>query len=363
LDGLGRILGVLAIAGVVACIAGVVACGDTRKKREEGEIVRVGQEKEEIVVKAVAARRAPFNVELVSNGKVAATRKAVINFPVNDIVTRVHVKNGDRVRRGEAIVGVDDRKSRQALEEARANMDRIFLDVRMDAINEGVSFNSIEDTALLHPERRRIIFLQRGFYSQHKAVENAVYDLEHVTVKAPFDGVVADLEVKEFNHSSAYKSACMVIDDEWMEVIFNVLETEIRNLEAGMEVEITPYADHENVFAGRVTEVNPRVDENGMVRVKAVTRNRDGGLVDGMNVSLLVKRRLEEKLIVPKSAVLPRQGRKVVFVYEGGKAIWRYVTTGRENSKEVCIEDGLAEGDLVIHENNLGLSHQSDVKL
>ena len=41
-----------------------------------------------------------------------------------------------------------------------------------------------------------------------------------------------------------------------------------------------------------------------------------------MNVSILAKRQIADKLIVPKTAVLPRQGRKVVFVYENGRAIW-----------------------------------------
>jgi RND family efflux transporter MFP subunit len=352
-----RILSILCISGLT------IACGNKKEAREEGTLARAGQQREEIVVKATPARRDHFTLQLVSNGKATATRVATVNFTVNDIVTRVHVKNGDRVRAGAPLVSVDDRKARQALEDATMNMDKAFLDIKMDAIGDGVEFNTMADTVNLHPERLRVILLQRGFHAHRKARENAAYDLEHVVARAPFDGVVADLDAKEYNHSSAYKSACTLIDDARMEVVFNVLETEIRNLAAGMEVEITPYADPARVLHGAITEVNPRVDENGMVRVKAVTPNPASLLVDGMNVDILVKRRLDNKLIIPKSAVLPRQGRKVVFVYEEGKALWRYVTTGQENSTEVSIEEGLREGELVIHENNLGLSHQSEVTL
>lgn len=66
---------------------------------------------------------------------------------------------------------------------------------------------------------------------------------------------------------------------------------------------------------------------------------------------------------LPKSAVLPRQGKKVVFVHSGGKALWRYVTTGIENSREISIESGLKEGEEVIYDNNLGLSHESEVSV
>ena len=147
-----------------------------------------------------------------------------------------------------------------------------------------------------------------------------------------------------------------------MEIVFNVLETEIAHLKAGMEVEITPYANDKVTLKGTVTEVNPKIDENGMVKVRATTDNPEAVLVDGMNVSILAKRQIADKLIVPKTAVLPRQGRKVVFVYENGRAIWKYVETGFENSREVCIESGL-KGEEAIYENNLGLSHECEVTL
>ena len=52
-----------------------------------------------------------------------------------------------------------------------------------------------------------------------------------------------------------------------------------------------------------------------------------------------------------------------MFVYENGRAIWKYVETGFENSREVCIESGLKEGEEAIYENNLGLSHECEVTL
>lgn len=203
--------------------------------------------------------------------------------------------------------------------------------------------------------------LQCGYTSAKNSYEKAKHDYENITVKAPFPGVIADLEAREFNPSSTYKSLCTLIDDSEMEIIFNVLETEIAHLRPGMTIEATPYAKPDQTLFGKITEINPKIDENGMVQIKALIPNKNSVLVDGMNVSILVKRQIEEKLSVPKSAVLPRQGKKVVFVHQDGKAIWKYVTTGQENSREVCIESGLAEGEEVIYDNNLGLSHESDV--
>ena len=339
----------------------LLACNGKSKKTEEEELAKMEQQEENHVVKVQVARVAPFNLELISNGKAEATRKATVNFEVADMVREVRVKNGDRVRKGDVLAIVDDYKAQQTLEDARLTMEKANLDLKLAVISEGLQ--SLEDTVKIPPKRMEAIYLQSGYQNSINAYKKAQREYSLVRTTAPFDGIVADLEAKPYNQTAAYKSLCTLIDDSKMEVVFNVLETEISNLQAGMEVEITPYANHEHTLKGEITEVNPRIDENGMGKVKAVTGNRGALLVDGMNVSILVKRQIDNKIIVPKSAVLPRQGKKVVFVYQKGKAIWRYVTTGYENSSEVSVEEGIVPGDTVIHENNLGLSHMNNVTI
>lgn len=356
--GRGRIAVLMCLGMILA-----VACGQAKeKKAEEKEQARIEKQVALPEVKVTKAQRVPFAMELVSNGKVIACRKAVVNFVVNDIVRKVYAGNGDRVKQGSPLVVVDDYKARQQLTDARLGLEKAALELKSRLMSEGL--NELADTVhqeLLPRARLATIKLQSGYTAAENSYQKALYDYNNITVYAPFDGVVADMEVKEFNPSSAYKQVCTLIDDSKMEVEFNVLETEIANLRRGMQVEITPYANNQITLTGVVTEVNPRIDENGMVKVKAVADNRNVALVDGMNVSMLVKRIIGDKLVVPKTAVLPRQGKKVVFVHREGKALWKYVTTGMENSREVCIEKGLKPGEEVIWDNNLGLSHESEV--
>ena len=63
-----------------------------------------------------------------------------------------------------------------------------------------------------------------------------------------------------------------------------------------MAIEATPYAKPDQTLIGKITEINPKIDENGMVQIKALIPNKNSVLVDGMNVSILVKRQIEEKL-------------------------------------------------------------------
>ncbi len=342
---------------LVFCIAG--GCKEKEEKKLQSEQARIEQKNEKTEVKTQKAEYKRFEVELVSNGKVEAKEKAVLKFLVDDIVDTVFVTNGSRVRKGDPIVAVNGEKSAEQLQEAELNLEKMELELRSRLMSEGI--NELKDTTQLPPQRLRTIMLQSGYTSALHAYEKAKTDYENIRTCAPFNGIVADLEAKPYNPSSAYQNLCTLIDDSQMEVVFNVLETEIQHIRKGMEVELTPYANNQVTLHGKVTEVNPKIGENGMVKIKAMTDNPERILVDGMNVNIILKRPIEHKLIVPKSAVLPRQGKKVVFIHENGKAIWRYVTTGVENSEEISIESGLKAGEEVIYENNLGLSHESEV--
>ena len=334
-------------------------CKDKKQDSSETEQARIEQKDEKTEVKIEKARLDGFEMELMSNGKVEAREKATLNFLVADIIDSIYVTNGSRVRKGEPIVLVDGQKSQEQLRDAELNLEKMKLELRSRLMSEGV--NDLKDTATIPQQRLHTIMLQSGYTSAANAYDKAKTDYANIRTCAPFDGVVADLEAKPFNPSSAYKSLCTLINDSQMEVVFNVLETEIGYIHQGMDVELTPYANNKITLHGKVTEVNPRIDENGMVKIKAKTENLQHALVDGMNVNIILKRRIGDKLIVPKTAVLPRQGKKVIFVHQNGKAIWKYVTTGVENSREICIESGLQEGEEVIYENNLGLSHESEV--
>lgn len=117
---------------------------------------------------------------------------------------------------------------------------------------------------------------------------------------------------------------------------------------------------------GSVSEINPLVDENGMVRVKAQVNGGDK-LFDGMNVRVTVKRLLGEQMVVPKSSIVLRDGKEVIFTVKDSIAMWNYITTGLENMTECVLVDweanGLQEGMMVVTTGNVNLAHESPVKI
>jgi len=128
-----------------------------------------------------------------------------------------------------------------------------------------------------------------------------------------------------------------------------------------MPVGIIPFINDSTMISGRISQINPQVDETGMIKIKAELRN-NGQLIDGMNVKVVIRKPVTGKLVVPKEALVIRQGKDVIFVRQDSLAIWKYVTVESENSTSVAIKEGLEPGDLVIVSGNVNLAHETIVR-
>ena len=206
----------------------------------------------------------------------------------------------------------------------------------------------------------RLVKVRSGYNQALQNYQLAAYELQKATLTAPFSGIVANLSAKVYNTASTTEVFCTLIDPTSLEAVFTVLENELPLVKPGDQVAIRPFASTIET-SGSISEINPAVDEHGMVQLKARV-NAKIGLFEGMNVRVSVKRSLGEQLVVPKSAVVLRSGKQVVFTLEDHKAVWNYVRTGLENADSYTIEEGLQAGMQVITSGNINLAHESPVE-
>ena len=330
---------------------------DQPAEEEQGIVTALPEQKNTVTV--MELKRRNFDHELVSNGKVEARQYADLSFRVtSEPIAQIYVKNGDRVSKGQKIAELDLFTLDNKLQQARNTLAQAELDMQDVLIGQGYAPDQMQDVPASIKELAEI----RSGYAQSRAnYELARFEREQATLTAPFDGVIANLTDKCYNKPEASKPFCRVIGTERMEVTFTVLESELPLISEGDRVEVTPYAATLSSRKGRVTEVNPMVDENGMVQVKATVEGA-AKLFDGMNVRVSVKRSVPDQLVIPKTAVVLRSGKQVVFTLKDGKAMWNYVQTGLENMTEYTVTgDGMEEGAQVIATGNVNLAHEAPV--
>jgi membrane fusion protein, multidrug efflux system len=160
----------------------------------------------------------------------------------------------------------------------------------------------------------------------------------------------------------AGEELCKIYDPRSLMLEIKVLEADINLLNKSITADITPVSGSSPLYKAALYEINPYVDENGMVTVRLKILNGNAQLFPGMNCTVVIKVPMTQALLVPKEAVVMRDGKPVVFTVEAGKAKWNYVTTGRENGREVEVLSGLSTGQVVIISNNLQLGNDAPVK-
>lgn len=301
----------------------------------------------------------PFNHELISNGKLSAARYADLVFETMEPITSILVKNGEQVKKGQKLAELATFRLNNTKEQAKATLEQAKLELQDVLIGQGYPLNQLSGI----PDEILILAKSKSGYDQALAqYELAVYEKENATLLAPFDGIVANLFTKPYNKASTSEIFCTIIDPNSLEAVFTVLESELPFLKQGDKVEIIPFAMPENKTEGYITEINPVVQENGIVQVKASVRN-NGRLFEGMNIRVSVQRMLANQIVIPKEAVVLRSGKPVVFTLVNNKAYWNYVQTGLENSSTYTIMEGLKEGDVIITSGNINLAHETPVTI
>ncbi len=334
----------------------LVSCKSGKPENPE-ELARRASHQEAVMVKTARLEPSTFYHEIVSNGKVFSSCKAVVPFKVNGIIEELYIRNGQKVKAGELLAVIEDFEHKTSLISARQALDKAGINFRDDLLSKYLT----ADTSSLDPAKIRTSRIRSGLDDALIALTRAEYNYNNTRIYSPLDGVVSNLEATRLNPSQNYKNLCTIVYNDVMYVEFPVMESEYGFISTGMPIGIIPFVDDSLVITGKIVQINPQVEDNGMIHVRAEFRN-NGRLIDGMNVKVLVRKPVYNRLVIPKEALVIRQGKDVVFVREDSLAIWKYVTVEHENSSVVSVSEGLLPGDLVIIRGNTNLAHETKVR-
>lgn len=340
----------------------LAAC--TGKPKDEPAASQAGAPQAVAEVDTMTLRLQTFQKQLLCNGRLAAIRKAELQCPnAGTVLQQVAVANGQRVAQGALLAVADTRDKEAELSKARHDLEKAKVELQDKLL--GMGYGDLSSTPADVLKRAEIT---SGYYSAQYAVEAACKALADCRLVAPFGGRIADLVARAHQRGDKFGT---LIDDSFFDVEFKVLEAELVSVSAGSQVKVTPFVAGELSLCGRVTEVNPTVDDKGLVSVKARVRNTSARLMDGMNVRVTVENAVPQMFVVPKEAVVERDGYHVAFLLDAKSrhAVWTYVDIAYSNLTSHAItgcarkETTLHEGDIVITSGNLNLADGTEVKV
>ncbi len=260
------------------------------------------------------------------------------------------VEQGDRLVRLEQIrFTLDLKQARAAHEENTANLKNLkrTLKRKKELFEKDVIDKQVIDDLQTQVELARA----RADMSASR-LATARVNLQDSVLYAPFSGFVVERRMNRGEMYAARSNEYVfhLVDTSTVEVEVDIFETKKRFVSIGEAVSVTVDAYAEKKFTGTITVVNPLIDPaSRKFLVKIAVANPDYLLEPGMFARVAIKEHTTENaVLVPARAVIERDGAKVVFVVEQGRAQMRPVSTGLTTYRLVEITEGVSPGVQVI---------------
>ncbi|HEV3050212.1 MAG TPA: efflux RND transporter periplasmic adaptor subunit [Longimicrobium sp.] len=323
-----------------------------------------------IPVQGVPATRGELVMSVSAAGQAEAWQKTVLVAQVNGRIVSLPVREGDGVGSGQTLVGLDGAEYTLAVEEAQA-----ALADAQNKLREATLFDDRITDEAVRRERAAAARVRSGVEAAEVRLRRARLDLSRTRTGSPIAGRVASLKVVPGQWVRQGDELMTIVALNPIRVEVQVLESEIAHLAPGRTANVTFAAFPGETFTGRIQTINPIVESGTRTaRVTVLVDNPGGRILPGMYARVsLQAQRYADRVLVPRSAVLERDRRAMLFVYEPGAqdglAKWRYVTTGLQNETMVEIvsegveTDSVKPGEVVLTEGHYTLIHDARVRL
>ena len=288
---------------------------------------------------------------------------------VSGFITRLCVKEGQTVRKGQLLFVIDQVPYQAALQTAEANVAAAEASLGTASL----TYDSKKELFAQHVVSAFDLKTAENSYlsakaqlAQMKAQElNARNNLSYTEVKSPADGVVGTLPYREgaLVSASLPQPLTTVSDNSDMYVYFSMTENQLLNLtrqygskakvlETMPEVELRLNDNSRYTEKGRIETISGVIDRNtGTVSLRAVFPNRDGLLYSGGSGNVIIRSDRKDCIVVPQDATFEIQDKVYVYKVIDGKTSSAPVKVTRVNGgKEYIVDEGLQTGDIIVAE-------------
>lgn len=355
-------------------------------------------------VRATTVQHGPIRSLVSTNGKIEPIQNFEAHAPIATTVKRLLVKEGDHVHKGQLLLQLDDDdirtqaakaraqvraaeadqsslkaggtqeeiitlnaqivKARSARDLAQRNLDAMKRLQQQGASSPGeelqaegtwqraqADLSSLEQRKKERYSQPEVAKIQALGAEAQAAYEDAEDALQKSSVRAPFDGIVYALPVKQGAFVQSGDLLLQEADLTHVLVRAFVDEPDIGRLQSGEKVEVTWDALQGRTWTGTVNAVPSTVKVRGNRNIGEATctlDNPDLRLLPNVNVGVtIVVAEQNDALTLQRDAVHMDDSKPYVFRIVDGRLKQQFIGVSLQNLTRVEITSGLNQGDSV----------------
>lgn len=195
-------------------------------------------------------------------------------------------------------------------------------------------------------------------------IDNLKKNIADCTVTSPMTGVIATRGVERGSFASQAAPAYTVMDLSTIKVEVGVSEQVVNAIAIGDEVAVKMTAVSAEPLTGRVSTISPSAGQTGTYTVKIELDNQDGAIKAGMlaEVSFTMEQS-EEAFVLPRNAVLTKDGETYIYIMEGNTVKKTLVETGIETGETIEITSGISDGMEIVTRGQTYVSDGEEVNV
>ncbi|ELR73815.1 Putative Co/Zn/Cd efflux system membrane fusion protein [Fulvivirga imtechensis AK7] len=324
------------------------------EKNEASGTGTVSSGPERLPVSAIVVKQNILDNKLRSTGSLMANEYVTLKSEVSGIVERINFKEGQRVKKGQLLVQLND-------DEIRAEIEKLQFSKKL---NEDIEFRQkqlLEKEAISKEEYETVLTTLNTTMADIKVRQ--VQLVKH-QIRAPFDGIIGLRSVSEGSYLNPSDNIVTLYSINPIKVDFSVPGKYSGEVNAGDKIEFTTDA-FKDVFTGEIYAIEPQIDpKTRSLLIRAVSANKENKLLPGQFVKIqLTLDTYENAIMIPTEAVIPELNSKKVFVYKNGVAESTEIETGIRTADRIQVTSGLSAGDTVITSGTLQLRQGTAVAI
>jgi membrane fusion protein, multidrug efflux system len=311
-------------------------------------------------VVTATAQKGDIGIYLDSIGTVTPIYTSSITSQVNGIVTAVHYKEGQIIRKGDALIDIDDRSYRATLLQAQGTLDRdegLLAQGRMNAerYREAWARRAIPKQTL--DDQEKLVLQQQGTVKLDQGlVQFDQIQVDYCHITAPITGKVGLRLVDPGNvvQSSGALTLAVITQLQPITVIFTIAEDNLSPVQqrlrknAKLGVDAFDRGAQKKLASGMLLTLDNQIDTTtGTVKGRASFENKDAALFPNefVNIRLLVDT-LHDATLIPSSAIQHNGQAAFVYVLQDNTAHMRSIKPGVTDAGMTEVT-GVSPGDVL----------------
>jgi len=288
---------------------------------------------------------------VTASGVVEAENSANLSTRMMGYVTKIHVKVGQKVQKGQLLVSVNntDLQAKKAQVEASILQAQAGFNNAQKDYNRFVNLFGQQSASQkeLDDMTARFEMAKAGLEAAKQMKNEVTAQFAYVNITAPFSGIVTHTFLKEGDMANPGVPLISIEGTSDYQVTARVSETDISKIVNGMAVKVLLKSKNTE-FKGRVSEVSSSSkNTGGQFWVKINLEPTDVKLLPGMYTTVQfplerTKGEVSDKILIPTEIIMTKGDLKGIYtVSQQNTAMLRWIRVGRTFGNQTEVLSGL----------------------